>query len=223
VSVFDRAMQAALSAIGINSDLVAEGVLVSRGTQRVLVALPQQEVFSFDESIIQECDRVIIVALTTIWKASLVRCPQLATKVERAFPDRGLVSVLVAIAKESLVLAVPDSCTIDCIFTKQMDRGIEVIRHDMFGTLSTFGVGKRIMNGTATSDDFPVFEKRLAATMCVLAKQAVDCSFISIDRHSFPHSMSLLIRMSTILESPDIDARDLKHVYDELRSCLSIE
>lgn len=213
-------MQTVLSTIGINANLVGGGVLVSRATQRVLIIRARAEAFPFDESIVRECDHLLIVDHANIWKVTLLRCPQLTTKAESVFPHRVLVSVLKALLSESQGDSIPDVCTIECVFSKQMDWGINIIRHDVFGTLSTFGVGKRIIDGAATSEDFPVFAKRLAVTMSLLAKQAVDCSFIPPERHSFPYSMSLLRRITTILESPVIDATDLKNVLDELRSCL---
>ena len=223
MSFSDRAMQTVLTTIGINADLIGGGTLVTRRLRRVIVMIPNPEAFPFDECLVQECDRLIVVDHARIGEATWLSCPQLASKVSRVIRHRVLVTVLTELERETQAESVPNGCTIECVFTKQMNRGINVIRHDVFGTLSTFGVGKRIIDGTATSEDFRVFAKRLAATMTLLERQAVDCSFIPTARHSFPHSMNLLRRITTILESPGIDASDLKHLLRELRFYVSTD
>lgn len=213
------ALNLVLSRLGFKCESCIGGLLIPDERISAIVLFPDSKGLAFDAASLQSVHSKFITQQPPShpWRD----CPHLKHVFEIHFGQQPLVTFL-SQAQEFATRnsEIAETCEIPCVFSKQMDEGIQIIRHDIFGTTSTYGFGMRVLAGMADSQDFANFKERLTRTHELLLSRQVNCPFISIHRHPFPHCLKLLTAVRNLLESGRVDPQAVKNLLSEVRHTL---
>jgi hypothetical protein len=214
------ALKSVFSRLGVECEYCIGGLLIPDERISAIVLVPTSKGLAFDAPSVQSVHTAFIAnnqQPSPLWRD----CPHLKRSFEIRWSRQPLVTVLSLAAKFATSDSeLAEACEIRCVFRKQMDEGIQIIRHDIFGTTSTYGFGKRLLEGTADSQDLAMFKERLGRTHELLSARQVNCSFISVQRHPFPHCLKLLAAVCNLLDSGKVEPLAVKDLLSKIRQSL---
>ncbi len=199
MSVLLRAVERSLNLLGISVLAQPSCLKILDDRNNIVVSHSRDEQFVFDETFMSKTENVFVMNFQPHKRQKWELCPQLSQKIKVVSPSKLLLTLLIQKTRDSdSPNSDSDSCHIECVFTKQMNSLLTVINHDIFGTVSTFGSGKRIVEGNGTEHDLEIFRIRLNLIIEKFEKRQPVCKFLSQQNHkSIPVAQILRVLQSS--------------------------
>ena len=209
------------SHMGLSVSRNRSSIQIRLGPNKCLVIDAELSEFPFNEEEIEKAERVLLLYVGNKPSKQWHACPQLKEKATQVSPAQ-LLRKLVAEKSYSIELysetknAAIETCDVTCVFGEQLSTNLGMIKHDMFGTVSTFGSAKRVMEGVGSEKDLAIFRERLSKLVLQVEARQPRCRFLVEKNDRSTEAARLLLRMEQLCSKPL--AKELANAIRELKT-----